>query len=123
MLTNFDVDNTTSGEQAGGFSQTAASSSSATTSSATGSTVLNFNLHLTGNDTDGVRFSYILYSDQAGTTFLGNGIGYFKVSGTTVEHIQTLSLVPLPAAFWSGLLMLGGLGGVVVLKRRQRVLA
>ena len=124
VLSNFDVDNSTAGEQAGGWTQASASSSAAVASSATQTNVLNFSMHLTGDATDGVRFSYIIYSDTSGTQVLGNGIGYFKVDGNNVvQHIQTLSIVPVPAAFWCGLFLMGGLGGAYALKRRQRVLA
>ena len=124
-LNQFDVDPSTSTIDAGGWTQTAGNSTTfVAASSATSTALLQFNVHGETNGTDGIRFTFLAYSDTNATNAIASGFGYFKVTSTgNAEHFEVLSILPLPAAFWSGLLMMGALGGVAVLKRRQRVLA
>ena len=118
-----------SGWAEGSWSGSPAESSTVATAIKSGSTALvAFVLHV-GTDSpnqtaaDGTRFFVDVYSGPSNQVAAGQAWVKLNSSGTQVEHFEQLSIVPLPAAFWSGLLMMGALGGIAVLKRRQRVLA
>jgi hypothetical protein len=60
-------------------------------------------------------------SDDIATTVGGNRYGWFAFSTVDDLHVDNtqLSVVPLPAAAWAGLMLLGGMGGVKAFRRRR----
>jgi hypothetical protein len=92
---------------------------------------LDFSIWFAGSESDGghafiefwdggtFRTGYE-YKVKLGGTPTG---GTFSSSLRGVELVNYTVAVPMPAAFWCGLFMMGGLGAAYAVKRRQRVLA
>ena len=83
---------------------------------ATDRTSMLFRLHMTSNASDGVHFTIYFFDSTTTGYDLGDSVGSDEIS-----YVGTV--VPMPAAFWCGLFLMGGLGAAYAAKRRQRVLA
>jgi hypothetical protein len=101
------------------WSESHLGTSSSTFATATGGATnyLTFWLHLTGEPTDGTRYRLTVYSDA---TVIATGQAYYKAQPTAIDAFQELNVVPLPASVWAGLATLGGMGLLLVQRRRNR---
>lgn len=84
---------------------------------------LTFVLHLdnpaqdgSGVPNQGVRFQVRAFN---GTTLIGSGQAWNKGSGNS-DHQEEFNIVPLPPSVWAGLATLGGMGLLLVQRRRNR---